>query len=63
MIAVLKFPSLIPEYYRLGWFGFYDRCYTIKYIKIPFHKGYNYCHKICKDIKRRNQLRKCNRYD
>ncbi len=60
MLAILKFPSLIKEYYRFGLLGIYYKCYEIKYVPIPFHIFYKNSYKL---YKRRNQLRRCNRYD
>lgn len=60
MISILKFPSLIKEFYRKGLFNLYYKCYEIEYIKLDFHNFYK---NIIRPIKRKNQLRGCNRYD
>lgn len=60
MLAVVKYPSLIKEHYRVGLLGLYYTCYEIKYVPIPFHNFYKNSYKL---HKRRNQLRGGNRYD
>ncbi len=60
MISIVKYPSLIKEMYRIGLLGLMFRVYQLKYVKIPFH---NFYINQPRKIERRNQLRKCNRYD
>lgn len=56
---MVEYPSLIKEMYRIG-FGIMFRVYHLKYVKIPFH---NFYINQPRKIERRNQLRRCNRYD
>lgn len=60
MISILEYLSLIKEMYRIGLFGLMFRVYHLKYVKIPFCNFYINQHR---KIERRNQLRRCNRYD
>lgn len=60
MISIVKYPSLIKEYYRYGVFGIPYRVFEVVYIKLKFHNFYSNIHKT---IIRRNQLRGGNRYD
>lgn len=60
MISIIEYPSLIKESYRIGLFGLMFKVYHLKYVKIPFRNFYINQHR---KIKRRNQLRRCNRYD
>lgn len=59
MLSIVEYPSLIKEMYRIG-FGIMFRVYHLKYVKIPFH---NFHINQPRKIERRNQLRRCNRYD
>ena len=59
MMLIVEYPSLIKEMYRIG-FGIMFRVYHLKYVKIPFH---NFYVNPPRKIERRNQLRRCNRYD
>ena len=60
MMSIVKYPSLIKEMYRVGLLGLMFRVYQLKYVRIPFH---NFYINQPRKIERRNQLRKCNRYD
>lgn len=60
MLSIVEYPSLIKEMYRIGLFDLMFRVYHLKYVKVPFHNFYT---NQPRKIKRRNQLRRCNRYD